>query len=249
MKRLTRILNTVKEAWKEPVLKEKSRMDAWAENECIIACKKENPNFDFESEDDFDYGCSCYKSALKAYNSLCNDGHSGFSFGLTKNILNRLMNHLPLTPITEADFDGVKAQSWKPGQKTQQCPRMSALFRIEDENGNITYDDIDRSYFIDIDNGFTYVSGVEFLNEMFPITLPYYPRIEKYKIFAQTCLTDKKNGDFDTKGIFYMITPDGERIDLNIFMAEKDKKWVKISKKEYNERLKNRIDTHKQNDE
>ena len=36
-----------------------------AEQECRLACKKENPNFDFDS-DDFDSGCSCYKSALKA---------------------------------------------------------------------------------------------------------------------------------------------------------------------------------------
>ena len=41
-------------------------MYSWAEQECRLACKKENPDFDFDS-DDFDYGCSCYKSALKAY--------------------------------------------------------------------------------------------------------------------------------------------------------------------------------------
>ena len=39
-------------------------MYKWAEQECKLACKKENPNFDFGS-DDFDYGCSCYESALK----------------------------------------------------------------------------------------------------------------------------------------------------------------------------------------
>ena len=54
----------------------------WAEQECRIACKKENPDFNFDSKD-FDYGCSCYKSALKAYKSLCKDGHSGASFNFT----------------------------------------------------------------------------------------------------------------------------------------------------------------------
>lgn len=65
-------------------------MQEWAEQECRIACKKENPDFDFNS-DEFDYRCSCYKSALKAYKSLMEDGHSGASFGFTKNILIRLM--------------------------------------------------------------------------------------------------------------------------------------------------------------
>ena len=56
-----------------------SDMYSWAEQECRLACKRENPNFDFDSND-FDYGCSCYKSALKAYNSLVEDDHSGMSF-------------------------------------------------------------------------------------------------------------------------------------------------------------------------
>ena len=69
-------------------------MYEWAEQECRLACKKENPNFDFDS-DDFDYGCSCYKSALKAYKSLLEDEHSGMSFSFTRNILDRLMRGEP----------------------------------------------------------------------------------------------------------------------------------------------------------
>ena len=73
----------------------------WAKREIAIACKKENPDWDGKS---FDYGCSCYQSALKAYESLCNDDHSGYSFSITKNILIRLMEGRPLTPITDEDF-------------------------------------------------------------------------------------------------------------------------------------------------
>ena len=73
----------------------------WARKEIEIACKKENPNWDGNS---FDYSCACYQSALKAYESLCNDQHSGFSWGMTINILNRLAEGKPLTPITDNDF-------------------------------------------------------------------------------------------------------------------------------------------------
>ena len=63
-------------------------MTDWAKHEVELACKRENPDWDGES---FDYGCACYQSALKAYGSLMGDGHSGMSFGFTKNILIRFM--------------------------------------------------------------------------------------------------------------------------------------------------------------
>ena len=61
----------------------------WAKKEVEIACKRENPD---KKEGEFDYGCACYESALKAFKSLCEDGHSGMSIGFTKNILNWLVD-------------------------------------------------------------------------------------------------------------------------------------------------------------
>lgn len=213
-------------------------MYEWAENECRIACKKENPDYNFDG-DAFDYGCSCYKSALKAYKSLCEDGHSGFSFNETKKILSRLLESQPLTPITENDF--VEASF---DDKTFQCARMPSLFKNVKENGEVYYSDIDRAYFVNIeDPSETYNSGTAFLDEMFPITLPYYPSQGKYRIYEQTFLTDKSHGDFDTKGTLYMITPDNRRIDLNIYKTEGDDgKWKYITKEEYDELLSKRID-------
>lgn len=228
-------------------------MSEWAERECRIACGRENPNFDFDS-DDFDYGCSCYKSALKAYKSLMEDGHSGASFGFTKNILIRLMEGQPLTPITDKDFfdengnllcmdmpsDYLKERGLK---SDTQCPRMSSLFRKETLDGKVTYHDVDRSYFVDIETpSNTYSANDSFLDEMFPITMPYVPQKEKYKIYALEFLTDKKNGDFDTRGLIYMITPSGERIDLNLYYTTIDNEWVQIPKAQYNELLAKRID-------
>ena len=72
----------------------------WAKREVEIACNKENPD---RKEGEFDYGCACYESALKAFESLCDDGHSGCSIGFTKAILNRLIDGMPLTPIEDID--------------------------------------------------------------------------------------------------------------------------------------------------
>ena len=224
-------------------------MSEWAERECRIACQKENPKFKFDSDDNFDYGCNCYKSALKAYKSLMEDGHSGMSFGFTKNILTRLMEGLPLTPITEDDFKENEvgaSPDWlkEMGLKSEiQCPRMGSLFRKETLDGKVYYKDVNRSFFVDIENpSDTFQSNDSFLDEMFPITLPYMPQKGKYEIYSQTFLTDEKNGDFDTRGILYVITPEGKRIDVNIFYTERDGEWVRIDRNEYMRLLKTRVD-------
>jgi len=226
-------------------------MSEWAERECRIACGRENKDFDFDS-DEFDYGCSCYKSALKAYKSLMEDGHSGMSFGFTKNILVRLMDGLPLTPITDEDFfkgenlrcledeEYLKEQGLK---SNIQCPRMTSLFRYETLDGKVTYHDVDRAYFVDIEEPLdTYSSNDSFLDEMFPITMPYMPKEGKYVIYAQTFLTDRKNGDYDTRGIMYVVTPDGKRVELGLYYTVMDGKWTQITKAQYEELLEKRID-------
>ena len=224
-------------------------MYEWAEQECRLACKKENPNFDFDS-DDFDYGCSCYKSALKAYKSLMRDRHSGTSFSFARNILERLMRHEPLTPITDDDFEGGNLiyddeDLASMGLKSEiQCPRMSSLFRKETIDGKVTYCDVNRAYCINIETpSDTFSSSADnIVDELFPIKMPYLPEKEKYKVYVQTFLTDRKNGDFDTRGIIYLITPDGKRIDINRYYTEKNGEMVEISKDEYDELLEKRLD-------
>ena len=224
-------------------------MYEWAEQECRLACKKENPNFDFDS-DDFDYGCSCYKSALKVYKSLLEDEHSGMSFSFTRDILDRLMRGEPLTPITDDDFkdghiiydtDDLASMRLK---SEIQCPRMSSLFRKETIDGEVTYHDLDRAYCIDIEKpSETFsCSATDIVDELFPIKMPYLPKREKYKVYVQTFLTNKKNGDLDTRGIIYLITPDGKRIDINRYYTEKNGEMVEISKDEYDELLEKRVD-------
>lgn len=232
-------------------------MSDWAKREIEIACKNKNPNWDGK---EFDYGCACYQSALKAYESLCSDGHSGYSFELTKNILIRLMNGLPLTPITEEDFDEDKVEIHESPEYLKennlkshiQCPRMSSLFRTETLTGEVSYTDVDRAYGIDLTTGYSYggggVNGI--VDELFPITMPYIPKVNKYKVYTETHLHNKALGDFDLRRYAYVITSEGEKIEINKCYQEKltgwrrysdsknifpDTEWVEISLDEYNE--------------
>jgi hypothetical protein len=56
-------------------------------------------------------------------------------------------------------------------------------------------------------------------------------------------LSDEKNGDFDTVGYLYVTTPDGFKVELNKYRGEVNGKMQEITKEEYEERLKKRIDT------
>ena len=215
----------------------------WAKREIDIACKRENPN---RKKGEFDYGCACYVSALKAFESLTEDGHSGYSIGITKNILNRLIDGMPLTPIE--DTDDIWNMSYKNdnGERVYQCSRMSALFKTVHSDGSISYSSNDHCYCIDInDPKNTYYSGItgRIIHKMFPITMPYMPG-KPIKVYCEEFLTDKNNGDFDTMGIFYAVK-DEKRIEINRFFREpfsEDEEstefpgWVEISKEEYDKR-------------
>ena len=215
------------------------KMSEWAKREVEIACKKENPNWDGKS---FDYGCACYQSALKAYISLCEDEHSGMSFNLTKNILIRLMEGNPLTPITDEDFfidDNMPYESpeflKENGLKSNlQCPRKSSLFRKETLDGKVSYNDVDRAVYVDENGGYLGNGwATKIVDEMFPITMPYTPSNQKYKVYGEDFLLDKRNGDYDHRAFLYVITPKGEKIELDEYYKEVDREMVKISKEEY----------------
>jgi hypothetical protein len=209
-------------------------MTTWAEREVELACKNENPNWDGKS---FDYGCACYQSALKAYKSLMADNHSGASFGFTKQILVRLMNHQPLMPIEERDFNGVEPIDIdeKMHRKMYQCPRMGSLFKTVYDDGRVEYHDIDRIACCNIDRNYISHCGLlsDIVEKMYPITMPYNPTSQPYKIYFKDFLVDPKNGDYDTLAALYLITPNGERVDINKYWTEKDGELVEISKEEY----------------
>ena len=222
----------------------------WAEREIEIACKRENPD---REEGEWDYGCACYESALKAFKSLLEDGHSGFSIGLTKNILNRLIDGKPLTPIEDTDDVWDDRLDMQRDYTSYQCKRMSSLFKDVYNDGRIEYHDNDRVVGFDIGNpdSYPYYNGLNrhIVNEMYPITMPYIPFDKPFEVYNESFLVDKGNGDFDTKGILYLIKPDGEKVDINRYfrlpkLKEKDTYcgWVEISKEEYEERKARKID-------
>lgn len=205
----------------------------WAENEVKIACERERAASE-TPEGEWDYGCACYESALKAYKSLMEDGHSSMSFSLTRHILNRLMRGEPLTPIEDTEDVWNYINDRKDGFKHYQCKRMSSLFKDVYPNGTVKYTDVDRCYAVYSDNpNISWSNGLirSIIDEMFPITMPYVPG-DPIKVVCEEFLVDPKNGDYDTIGVLYAMK-DGEKIEINRFFAERGREMVEIQKTEY----------------
>ena len=212
----------------------------WAKKEVEVACKRENPNWDGKS---FDYGCSCYMSALKAFESLCDDGHSGYSFSVTRNILKKLLDNRPLTPITDEDF--VNQTSIYDDKEEYQCPRMSSLFKTVYEDGSVEYSDVNRAYSFDAefpDDTFTCGFDTNFLNKLIPITLPYDGTSTKYKIKVQRF--DTKDGA-EYRAILSITDPDGKVIPVDKYyrLGDKYSEHKEIAKEEFELALQNRDHT------
>lgn len=216
--------------------REKSSIERWAENEVAIACCREKPD---RKDGEWDYGCACYESALKAFHSLCEDGHSGFSIGLTKAILNHLINNKPLLPIEDtnevwsdiSDMSGLKGE-----ECNYQCKRMSSLFKYVYADGMVKYRDVDRYHGVNINcPDAPYHSGLidTVMDELYPITMPYMPADRAYKVYTEEFLVDPKNGDFDTVGILYVITPSLERVEINRYFKEAPNGFAEIDEAEY----------------
>lgn len=221
-------------------------MDSWAEREIEILKSKNKP----ESDEEFDYVGECAESALRAYKSLMSDGHSGMSISITAGILNKLIKGQALTSIEDTEDAWNESGGYsneEEGIKQYQSNRMSSLFKYVYPDGTVKYSDIDRVTGINMaDPDITYTSGTlrAIVDEMFPITMPYSPKSKSYKIYTEDFLTDRSKGDYDTVGYLYMITPEGERIELNKFYHEfnRHEEMKEITKEEYEELKKRKIE-------
>lgn len=214
-------------------------MYEWAKKEVEIACKKENPE---RKEGEFDYGCACYQSALKAFKSLCDDGHSGMSIGITKNILNRMIDCKPLTPIEDTD-DVWDHSCDLENEKKYQCKRMGSLFKTVYDDGRIEYDDIDRIVCWDKNSDTSYYNGFvrkiasEYVKD---ISMPYIPPTKPMYVLTRDYLSDPKNGDLDTIAIYTLKVSDSESIYINRYFKYDDgidKDFVEINYQEFLKRV------------
>ena len=211
-------------------------MIEWAEKEVEIAKKRERGD---NPEEAWEYGCSCYDSALKAFKCLCEDGHSGMSIQLTRNVLNRLISGRPLTPIEDTD-DIWNERHYENDEEyvKYQCSRMSSLFKEVYRDGHVEYHDIDRARLVDVETDTTWYNGgvSNYIHKRFPITMPYLPDNKPYRVYSEDFLYKQPDavGEYDHVAWLYLIKPDMSRETLNKFFAENEEgEMAEITEEQY----------------
>lgn len=210
----------------------------WAKKEVELAKIIEAKDL---KEGEFDYGGACYDSALKAFKSLTEDGHSGFSIKLTQGVLNRLIDGKPLSPIVDTDDIWVDVSYETDDYSHYQCKRMSSLFKYVYKDGTVRYSDVSRVYCFDYKNrDMRYGSGLatRIINEMFPIEMPYIPSDEPFAVARLEYISYLPN-EKSTVKIPYAIMPDGTEIKINrYFKNDQNHTWVEIDESEFKVRIK-----------
>ena len=222
---LTKLLH-----WKDhPHIRLQESLSDWADREVAFACQGEDG-----------YGVGCYKSALKAFHSLMDDGHSGFSIGLTKQILNRLIDGKPLKPITDNPNEWNECGGFGEEKVVYQNARMSALFKEVYPNGSVEYNDVDRTVLIEVEDDGSETSwhcgrASRLVDEIVgPIELPYMPPDRPYKVYAkQFDSVNAEVGCYDTTHVIKIVDPDGNTIPCERFYAETERDMEEISEGEY----------------
>jgi len=99
-------------------------------------------------EKDSDYGGDLGKALEELVNIFSKQDHSGLSASITIKLFHRLVNHKPLTPITN-DPDEWEEVRTKNGEKVYQSKRCPSLFTTKSLLKENKAEDIDYYYKID----------------------------------------------------------------------------------------------------
>lgn len=213
-------------------------MIGWAKREVELACEAERAGV--EDQKDAEYGVECYESAFEVFKVLYEQDHSTRSIQITRSLLNRLIDGKPLTPIDDVPEIWTKIETPRTdGVEAYQCSRMTSLFKEVHPDGTITYNDVGRTSCVNVvqpEVMFHNSLATKFVNKLFPIRMPYLPSSKRFIIYQDEFCYDPKNKNTDTVAFLYVITPDGERVEINRYFKKIANQMMPIHKDEYDRR-------------
>lgn len=219
-------------------------MEEWATREVELAKEWEKRESDDHSFDG--YVDACYDSALKAYKSMCEDGHSGMSWSITVGILTKLLKEVPLTPIEENEDD-----MWIVyGDGHAQSKRRHSLFRDIQPDGTYKYHDIDAVglAIVNPDGHITTVSsrfGDYICDKLFGpiVSFPYRPPMDRYWV---RCFEFSARDGSDIYYVHFIKKPNGTVVEINSFFKHLGGESISIiSREEAEKSLGEKIDLEK----
>lgn len=208
------------------------------EVEYAIECERKEAG-DLNDYSFMDYIIECYRSALRAYEAMAADGHSGMSWGLTRQIFSRLAEGKPLKPLNslvDRPQEWVSGNSYGDDIARFNNKRYNSLYCELMPYGKV-YHDVDRWRFYELDNpNVPWSCGLlsRYMDEHYPITFPYNPVSIDVRI--EELLTDPAHGDYDAQRIIDFVDPEtGEivKVDACFALSDEEDKMVEVSKKKW----------------
>ena len=217
----------------------------WARQEVQLAKAELKRN----KNDEAQYMIACYDSALRAYEKLINDDHTGMSFATTRGILENLMYEIPLMPIEDKEIMWNHVNHCG-NESVFQHKRMLSLFKmVNEKTGAVKFSDNNRilcKNLLGTDSAYFYSNFItKIIDGMFPIEFPYMPTKEKYVAYVTEFLMDPANGDFDTMNLVSVKLPTGEVHQINLYYKEVNSRWVQITQDEWIGRKKKAFEREK----
>lgn len=202
---------------------EKNPLVLQAMHEIELAKLRERKNSEPDDAIMVGYVDACYDSALKAYKSLADDGHSGMSWGITCRILESLMHEIPLTPIEDVPESWSESRFPSVGKKTYQCVRRGSLFKDVFDDGHVEYHDNDNQVLdeVKLDDG--HIMGLgssrtkailkKYAPEALELKFPYMPSRYAWRVRISEDILG--NRDFDMFYLHFIKKPSQEKIYIN----------------------------------
>lgn len=215
----------------------------WAREQCRLY------TLNCYDPDEQKYRQSCCESALKALQSLVDDGHSGMSFYITKDILTTLMNARPLVKIEDKPdmwiYTEVRRYGKEKTAKVYYHKYYNPLIKYVVDDGTAIFSNINRVICRPAESpnaGASFTNGfiTKVVDSLFPITFPYDPT-DTLTACVSEYLTDPQNGDFDTMVLECVIPKHGATRLLDFAYKQSPDGWVKIDHAELTDRIQKHI--------
>lgn len=204
-------------------------MENWAKNEIELYKQKNNPD---------EYYSMCLDSALRVYEVMCDEGHSGTSWSMTVPILEKLLEGKPLTPLT-GENDEWNDITYNDKEAVYQNKRRNSLFKHIAKDGTIKYSDNDRITCVDENGHYSHFGFVSRIAEQYipPITFPTFLK-DRYYVNIVESLYDKENGgDFDTLEIKTIESSACPTMEIHRYFKEENGELIEIKAQEYIDRM------------
>lgn len=217
----------------------------WARQEVQLAKAELKRN----KNDEAQYMIACYDSALRAYEKLMKDDHSGTSFAITRGILEKLMHEIPLMPIENKEIMWTHVY-YLGNESVSLHKRMLSLFKmVNKKTGIVRFSDNNRilcKNTVDTSSAYFHNDFItRIIDGMFPIEFPYMPTKEKYIAYVTEFLVDPANGDFDTMNLVSVKLPTGEVRPINLYYKKENGRWSLIAPDEWIGRKKKAFERNK----